>query len=178
MYKLILKYTDDYIYIKTKHKIIEEKLKNNIIQNTKITDIEKFIEEINEIIKKHKLNTLLIKIEIIVIVPSFYNKTDIFLIDYAFKILNYYNYKIKKESEIYEPLLENNNVVLSLWNKDGEISYKEKGKIISEYYKLNNKINKNVEKLIVINNTIHHKITKKNAIYLEPNKYYIINKIK
>jgi len=178
MNKLILKFTDNFIYIKNKNKIIEEKLKNNIIQNTKIIDIEKFIEELNQIIKKNKLNTLLIKSEIIIIIPSFYNKTDIFLIDYTFKILNYYNYKLIKESEIYAPLLENNNAVLSLWNKDGEISYKEKGQIISEYYKINKKINKNVENIIVINNTIHHKINKNNAIYLEPNEYYIINKIK
>lgn len=177
MNKLILKFTDNFIYIKEKNKIIEEKLKNNVIQNTKIIDIEKFIEELNKIIKKHKLNTLLIKSEIIIIIPSFYNKTDIFLIDYTFKILNYYNYRLIKESEIYEPLLENNNAVLSLWNKDGEISYKEKDQIISEYYKINKKINKNVENIIVINNTIYHKINKNNAIYLEPNEYYIINKI-
>lgn len=176
MNKLILKFTDNCIYVKTKNKIIEEKLNNNIIQNTKIIDIEIFIEELNKIIKKNKLNTLLIKSEIIVIIPSFYNKTDIFLIDYTFKILNYYNYKIVKEYKIYKELLENNNVVISLWDKDGELSYKEKGQILSDYYKPNKKINKNVENIIVINNTYHHTINKYNAIYLEPNKFYIINK--
>ena len=177
MNKLVLKFTDNYIYIKNKNKIIEEKLKNNIIQNTKIIDIEKFIEELNAIIKKHKLNTLLIKPNITIIIPSFYNKTDMFLIDYTFKILNFYNYKIIKECEIYKSLLKNNNVIISLWNKDGEITYFEKGQIISQYYKINKKINKNVENIIVINNTHPHKINKNNVIYLEPNKYYILNKI-
>lgn len=178
MNKLILKFTDNNIYIKQKDKLIIERIQKNIIKNFKIIDIENFIEELNKIIKKNKLNTLLIKNKISIIIPSYYNKTDIFLLDYTFKILNYYNYEFIKENKIYESLLEETNAVISLWDKVGELSYKEKNKVITIPYKLNDKINLDVENIIVINNTKQYKINYNNVIYLEPNQFYIINKSK
>lgn len=178
MNKLILKFTDNFIFIKQKDKLIIEPISKNIIVNFKIVNIEKFIEELNEIIKKNRLNTLLIKNKIKIIIPSYYNETDKFLIDYTFKILNYYNYELIKENEIYKELINDNNAVISLWDTIGELSYKEKNKIITIPYKLNDEIKLNVENVIVINNTNQYKINYDNAIYLEPNEYYVINKIK
>jgi len=178
MNKLILKFTDNFIFIKQKDKFIIEPISKNIIVNFKIENIEKFIEELNEIIKKNRLNSLLIKNKIKIIIPSYYNETDKFLIDYTFKILNYYNYELIKENEIYKELIIDNNAVISLWDTIGELSYKEKNKIITIPYKLNDEIKLNVENIIVINNTKQYKINYNNTIYLEPNEYYIINKCK
>ena len=182
MNKLILKLTDNFIYIYNcnKDNLIEEQIPKNIIKNSKIIDIEKFIEELNNIIKKNKLNNILIKNKVNILIPSYYNNTDKFLLDYTFKILNYYNYEFIKESDVYNYLLDSDNIVINLWEKQGEISYREKDKVITSYFNINDNIKKDVENIIVINNVNCNKINiqNKNIIYLEPNKHFMIYKLK
>lgn len=181
MKKIILKFTDTNVYFfnSQKNKLIKSKLIKNIVKDSKIIDIELFIQELDNLLKRNKLTTILLKTKLYIIIPSFYNNTDIFLLDYTFKNLNYYNYKLIKENQIYENMLTNTNAIISLWNNQGEISYKIKNKIISECINLDD-INKiNVENIIVINNTINKQLSleNKNVIYLEPQTYYIITKL-
>ena len=97
MNKLILKFTDNFIYNKKKDKLIIEPISKNIIVNFKIVNIEKFIEELNEIIKKNRLNTLLIKNKIKIIIK----KVKIIIFCYLqLKIQNKYLIFIKLEDKI------------------------------------------------------------------------------
>ena len=67
-----------------------------------------------------------------------------------------------------------------MWEKQGEISYREKDKVITSYFNINDNIKKDVENIIVINNVNCNKINiqNKNIIYLEPNKHFMIYKLK
>ena len=173
---LIFKYTDNYFYFYNikKEELIKEKI-SKIIEKGKIIDIEKFITTLDKFIKKHKLNTYILKNTLYILIPSYSNNTDIFLLTYAFKTLNYYKYKFVKEVETYNHLIKESTYILDIWSQEGELSYLENNHIISipftQVPDLKN------HKLIVINNTEDEfkiKSNSKNIYYLENTKTPII----
>ena len=177
---LICKLTDSKIYLynsKTNQTIIEY-IKSNIIKNNKIVDIYSFINSLDRIIKKHKLNNNILKSTIYILMYNINTPTDEFLIDYTFKMLNYYNYKIIRESCVYSELLTNDNAIIDLWDDFGEITYKIKGVQINEPFEKKdiNNIPKNT--IVIINNTkekLKLKNSKKEIYYLEQVDIPIIN---
>ncbi len=170
---IILKFTDSNIYLynsKTKNIIIEKIItKYKIIQNTKIIDIEQFINILEKTIKKYKLNNLLLKNKIYILIPSYYNKTDIFLLNYTFKNLNYYKYYFIKENTLYDYLLNENNIIIDLWDNYGEKTFYIENQIVT--IPIDKKDINITEKQLIINNTEQKKHLKnKNVIYLEYKK--------
>ena len=167
---LILKYTDEYLYFyyAKSDQTIKEKIPKNIIEENKIIDIESFIKILDKIIKKYKLNTNLLKSELYIIVPSYSTKSDIFLLSYALKFLNYYKFTFIEEYKTYKHLLDNDSFVLSIWHEEGELTYLENNKVISiPFTRIPDLKNK---KLIVINNTKEDfkiKSNSKKIYYLE-----------
>ena len=181
--EIILKFTDKSIYFYDNYNekmIVENIKKENVIENNKIIDVERFLLILEEIITKNKLSSLLIKTKIYILVPSYYNKTDYFILTYIFKNLNYYNYKFIEEKNIYKNLLVENTAVINIWDGIGEISYLEEDNIISIIY--NEEILENLkeENIIIINNTSYQKLEIKNkkVYYIEPQKYYLIEEFK
>ena len=177
--KIIFKFSDQYIYFYncTNKKIIIENIKKaKVIKNGKIIDVEKFLSILEEKITNNKLSSMLIKTKIYILIPSFYNQTDYFLLTYIFKNLNYYNFEFIEEKKIYKNLLEDDTSVINIWDNFGEISYLEKGKIISVPYADNFLKKIKEENIIVINNTSYQKlnIPDKKIYYVEPKKYYLI----
>lgn len=181
--KIIFKFTDKsiYFYENNSNKMIIEEIKDDkVIENCKIKDVEKLLSILEEKISNHKLSSLLIKTQIFILIPSFYNKTDNFLLTYIFKSLNYYNYKFIEERTLYKNLLEEGTAVINIWDNLGEISYLEKNKIISIPYNEEQLINLKEQNIIIINNTSYKKINipNKKIYYIEPKKYYLIEELK
>ena len=145
---------------------IEKDLK--LIENTKIIDIENFIKYLDKVIKKHKLNTMFLKSDFYILIPTYYNKTDIFLLTYTFKTLNYFKFNFIKESLVYSHLLDDDTYILNIWNKQGELTQLINNHIISlPFQKLPDL---KVKKMIVINNNqddFKLKSNSKNIYYLE-----------
>ena len=181
--QIIFKFTDSSIYFYnclTNEMIIENIKGYNVIEKGKITDVETLLAILEDTIIKNKLFNLLLKTKIYILIPSFYNKTDYFLLTYIFKSLNYYNYEFIEEKSLYKNLLKSDTVVINLWDNFGEISSIQNNKIDSIPYtteSINNIYEKNI---IIINNTSHKKINlkDKNIYYIEPKKYYLIEELK
>lgn len=181
--QLIFKYTDKSIYFynfSNKKMIIENIKDDKVIENGKIIDVEKFLSILEEKISNNKLSSILIKTKIYILIPSFYNKTDYFLLTYIFKSLNYYNYQFIEERTLYKNLLVEDTAVINIWDNIGEISYLEKNKIISIPYNKNILNTIKETNIIFINNTSYKKtdIPNKNIYFIEPKKYYLIEELK
>lgn len=181
--QIIFKFTDTFIYFYNciNNEMIIEDIKNEkVIEQEKIIDVEKFLTILEEKISKNKLFNLLIKTKIYILIPSFYNKTDYFLLNYIFKSLNYFNFIFIEEKNLYKNLLKTDTSVINLWDNFGEISYLQNNKIISIPYNKNNLNNIKEENIIIINNTSYHKINinNKNIYYIEPKQYYLIKELK
>ena len=177
---LICKITDKKIYFYTakNKKIIIENIKSKIIEKNTIVDIFAFIETLEKTIKKHKLNNLITKNKLYILIYDFNTPTDIFLINYAFKTLNYYNFKLITESKIYNELINNNTAIIDIWDNTGEISYLIDNQQINLPYNKDKLKDIPKTKIVIINNTnreLNIRIKNKEIYYLENNGISIID---
>ncbi len=149
-------FSDDRIQIKYKDKIIEEN--NCLFSNKKyiycgrIIDFDIFIEKLENILNKYKINTN----SIIVLCGLNNKKIDFLLITEMLEKMGFRKIRIKKVSEIITDSLSPNNVtVINKFSK------------FSEIYKYKNK--KLIKEFILPNNYLKH---------LKNNNFYVIGNLK
>lgn len=131
---IMMHITNDKIYIKKNDNLIkedtiyfnEEKNKYKTVVNGKVYSYTHFLNLLNKIIKKHKLNNSIFNNNVTVIVNSFTTPLEKQMIINMFKVMSFNKIIIYKETKILKKINEENKILLNINTDYTEIFYYQK----------------------------------------------------
>ncbi len=131
---IMMHITNDKIYIKKNDNLIkedtiyfnEEKNKYKTVVNGKVYSYKHFLNLLNKIIKKHKLNNSIFNNNVTVIVNSFTTPLEKQMIINMFKAMSFNKIIIYKETKILKKINEENKILLNINPDYTEIFYYQK----------------------------------------------------
>lgn len=131
---IMMHITNDKIYIKKNDNLIkedtiyfnEEKNKYKTVVNGKVYSYTHFLNLLNKIIKKHKLNNSIFNNNVTVIVNSFTTPLEKQMIINMFKVMSFNKIIIYKETKILKKINEENKILLNINPDYTEIFYYQK----------------------------------------------------
>lgn len=118
---ILVHITNNKIYIKNKNKIIEEETiyteelnKHKTVVDGKVYEYTYFLNLMQNIVIKYKLNNSILKNDITIIINTFTTPLEIQAIKNIFKTLSFNKIKVYKEIKVFNKIIDDNKMLLNI----------------------------------------------------------------